>query len=93
MLADAGQINEPVDRAQQVISRHMILEAEAVKQRLLHHRSLAHHQLVSRFGRSIESEHHHNFKREFFNTIGAKRTFPTRALECDMGELLAAVPG
>ena len=41
---DIAQVHEPVDRSQQVICRHMILEAEAVKQRLLHHRSLAHHQ-------------------------------------------------
>jgi len=51
----------------------MILKAEAVKQRLLHYRPLAHHQPVSRFDRSIESERHDNFKREFFNTIGAKQ--------------------
>ncbi|MDQ3074611.1 MAG: hypothetical protein M3Q88_03220, partial [Pseudomonadota bacterium] len=47
---------------------------EAVKQRLLHYRPLAHHQTISRFGRNIESEHHDNFKREFFNTIHPKRS-------------------
>ena len=31
MFADGGQINEPVDRAQQMIRRDMILEAEAVE--------------------------------------------------------------
>ena len=44
MLADAFQINEAVDRTQQIIRWHMVLNAEAVKQRFLHHRSLAHHQ-------------------------------------------------
>ncbi len=47
MIADVRQINETVDRAQQVARRDMILEAEAVKQRLLHHRPLTHHQPVS----------------------------------------------
>jgi hypothetical protein len=48
MLADAIEIDEAVDQAQQVIRRHMILNAEAVKQRFLHHRALAHHQQISR---------------------------------------------
>ena len=43
--ADAGQVDEPVDRAQQVIGRHVPFEAELVEQRLLHHRPLAHHRL------------------------------------------------
>ena len=47
MLARSGQIDEPVDRAQQVIGRHVPLEAELVEQRLLRHRPLAHHRLVS----------------------------------------------
>ena len=47
ILADAVKIDEPINRTQQVIFRHMILNAEAVKQRLLHHRPLAHHQHVS----------------------------------------------
>ena len=74
MLANARQVDEPVDRAQQVIRRDMILEAEAIKQGLLHHRPLAHHRPVSRIDRSIESDRHDNFKQEFFNTIGGKRT-------------------
>jgi len=47
MLADRGQIDEPVDRAEQVIRRHVPLEAELVKQRFLRHRPLAHHRPVS----------------------------------------------
>ena len=77
MLADVRQINEPVDQAQQVIRRDMILKAKAVEQRFLHYRPLAHHRLISRFSRSIESEHQHNFKRELFNTI---RPFLTSSL-------------
>ena len=44
MLADAGQIDEAVDRSQQVIARHVFLDAEAVEQRFLHYRPLTHHQ-------------------------------------------------
>ena len=32
-----------VDRPQQVIRRYVVLDAEAVEQRFLHHRPLAHH--------------------------------------------------
>jgi hypothetical protein len=47
MLADAGQIDEPVNRSQQMTCRYVPLQVEAVKQRLLHHRPLAHHRPVS----------------------------------------------
>jgi hypothetical protein len=45
MRADTGQVDEPINRTKQVISRHVALQAELVEQRLLHHRSLAHHRL------------------------------------------------
>ncbi len=45
MRSQSGQIDEAVDRAQQVIGRNMTLDAELVEQRFLHHRPLAHHQL------------------------------------------------
>jgi len=48
VLAQARQIHEPVDPPQQVIVRDVALQAEAVKQRLLHHRPLAHHRPASR---------------------------------------------
>ncbi len=41
--AKARQLDEAVDRAQQVIGRDMIFEAEPVEQRVLPHRPLAHH--------------------------------------------------
>ncbi|MGK9171009.1 hypothetical protein KXR53_32235 [Inquilinus limosus] len=46
MRADAGQVDEPVDRAEQVIGRDVPLEVERVEQRLLHHRPLAQHRCV-----------------------------------------------
>jgi hypothetical protein len=41
--SNLGQVEEPVDLAQQMIVRDMPLKAEAVEQRLLHHPPLAHH--------------------------------------------------
>src|ERR1700722_2442062 len=43
VCANLGQVDEPVDLSQQMIVGHMPLEAETVKQRLLHHPPLAHH--------------------------------------------------
>ncbi len=69
LLADARQVHEPVDRAQQVICRHMPLQAEAVEQRLLRYRPLAHHRPVSAHLAKIESDQQHYCKTAFFNTI------------------------
>ncbi len=41
--ADARQVDKAVNRAQQVIGRHMPLKAELVKQRRLLGRPLTHH--------------------------------------------------
>ena len=35
MLANVGQINEPIDRAEQMLRWHMPLQVEAVEERLL----------------------------------------------------------
>ena len=48
LLADAAEVHEPVDRPQQVIARHVTLEAELVEQRRLVGLALAHHGLGSR---------------------------------------------
>jgi hypothetical protein len=47
MLANARQVDEPVDRAQQMIRRHVPLKVKALEQRLLRHRPFAHHRPVS----------------------------------------------
>lgn len=47
LLAQVRQVDEAVDRAQQVVRRHVPLQVEAVEQRLLRHGSLAHHPHVS----------------------------------------------
>jgi hypothetical protein len=43
IAADAGQVDEAVDRAQRVVGRDMPPQAELVEQRLLQHRPLARH--------------------------------------------------
>ncbi len=70
MLAQAGQIDETVDPPQQMIVRNVALQAEAVEQRLLHHRPLTHHGSPPALRTTSESEASHRRKREFFNTIG-----------------------
>jgi hypothetical protein len=70
VLADAGQIDEPVDRTQQMVRRHVPLQAEAVEQRLLCYRPLSHHRPVSRTCGNIESAPGDYFNPAFFNTIG-----------------------
>jgi hypothetical protein len=62
-----------LEKAKQVIRRHVPLEAELVKQRLLRHRPLTHHQPVSAFLADTESGRHNHFKTDFFNGIGRKR--------------------
>lgn len=69
VLPDIRQIHEPVDRAQEMIRRYMSLRAEALEQRLLHHRSLAHRRPISacqqRVNQAITAT-----SRSFFNKIG-----------------------
>jgi hypothetical protein len=48
MGTNGGEIDEPVDRADKVISRDMTLQAELVEQRFLSHRPFAHHRAVSK---------------------------------------------
>src|ERR1700722_15066207 len=43
MRSNLGQVDEPVDLAQQMTIGDVPLETEAVEQRLLHHATLAHH--------------------------------------------------
>ncbi|SSC65179.1 unnamed protein product [Ciceribacter selenitireducens ATCC BAA-1503] len=43
MSPKARQIDEAVDRPQKMVRRDVTLDAEPVKQRFLHHYSLAHH--------------------------------------------------
>ncbi len=68
MLADARQVHEAVNRTKHVVRRDVPLQVEAVEQRLLRHRPLAHHRLVSASLANIESDHQRYCKTAFFNT-------------------------
>jgi hypothetical protein len=46
-LPDVGQVDEPVNRPQQVIGRHVPLQAEPAEQGRLRGRPLTYHQHVS----------------------------------------------
>jgi hypothetical protein len=78
ILADRRQIDEPVNRAQKVVDRNMTLKTEAVKQRLLLNRPLAHHRHIPHSLGASESEHNHCRKTDFFNTIDPRRKFGNR---------------
>src|ERR1700758_5552610 len=43
MTSDAVQINETVDRPQNIVGGNMVLNPKVVKQTLLHHQPLAYH--------------------------------------------------
>ena len=69
MGADAVQINEPINRPQQVVLGDVILERELVEQCRLRFLPRSHHCQSLPTGR-IESATYHSIKREFFNEIG-----------------------
>jgi hypothetical protein len=46
MRPQARQVCDALDRAEQMVSRNVPLQAELVKQRLLHHAPLAHHRVA-----------------------------------------------
>ena len=46
MRADAGEIDKPVNRAQEMILRHERIEIELVKERALRHLPRSHHRQV-----------------------------------------------
>src|SRR6185312_10060364 len=55
MRPEVTEIDEPVDRAQQVVRRHVSLEAELVEQCALNDLPLAHHRCASSLDDAIES--------------------------------------
>ena len=74
MRPNFRQIDEAVDLAQEVIVRDMTLKAEAVEQRLLHHRPFAHHRVSPRFTVKSESAARHRGS-DFFNKIDPELPF------------------
>ena len=73
MRPQAGQVDEAVDRAQQVIGRNVALDAELVEQRLLHHRPLAHHRHAPPFTGGLNQDFKPPATPTFSTTIGRKQ--------------------
>ena len=67
MRPQIRQVDETVDPAKHVIVGDVPLEAEAVKQRLLHHPPLAHHRPNLLQPSRRESAHRRLNQAEFFN--------------------------
>ena len=74
VFADIPQIDEAVDRAQQVTGGHVLLQAELVEQRRLVGLAITHHRLRLPLLSRIESEPQGAGNHEFFNKIGQVRT-------------------
>jgi hypothetical protein len=68
MRSDAGQINEPINRPQQVVLGHMVLQRELVEQCRLRFLPRSHHRKSLPMER-IESATYASIKDKFFNKI------------------------
>jgi hypothetical protein len=71
LLADAPEIDEPVDRPQQVIRRHVPLQAEPVEQLRLIRLALAHHRPGSHCPAGVNQRLRTNAT-ESFSTLSVK---------------------
>jgi hypothetical protein len=65
---------------QQMVGRHMSLQAEPVEQRLLRRRPPTRHRSVSARPTKIESAASHYFRADFFNTIRQSLSVVIRAM-------------
>jgi hypothetical protein len=77
MRPQAGEVDETVDRTQEVVGRDVTIDAELVEQRFLHHGPLAHHHFVLPTPGTTESELHTDSNADFFNGIRPKQTSPS----------------
>lgn len=65
IVADVAQIYKPVNRAQQVILRYMLLKQELIKQGGLRFLLRSHHRSIFRYLREIESVTDPQIKQSF----------------------------
>jgi hypothetical protein len=72
-----------------MIRWHMPLQVEALEQRFLRHRPLAHHRFTLRPLAKTESDHQRHFKPDFFNGIGALAASPLSA--CTSGARMSEI--
>src|SRR3954463_16269743 len=72
------ELDEPIDRAQQMISGNVPLQRELIEQRSLFDLPKPHHDSV--LSRRLNQRESKRATEDFFNTIGHARTFPGVAL-------------
>ena len=72
MRADTAQIDEPINRSQQVILRDMIFKRKLIEQRWLCFRSRPLHSSILPLTSRIESADQPSIKQEFFNKISPR---------------------
>ena len=80
-------IDEAVDRAQQMIGRHVLLKAEVVEKSLLHHRTLAHHRWHLLFTGEM-NQGGVSAARQSFNRIGGKARAAALAASIKMASVI-----
>jgi hypothetical protein len=75
MPTQIRKINELIDRAQQVIGRHELVEAKFVKKTLLHHEPIAHHR-PNPLAATAQENHKEGPVASTFSTSGNGRLLP-----------------
>src|ERR1700752_5379574 len=71
MTSDAVQINETVDRPQNIVGGNMVLNPKVVKQTLLHHHPLAYHRSNPRLNLKAVNQLRAEAATTSFSTISA----------------------
>src|ERR1700756_2138438 len=72
MTSDAVQINETVDRPQNIVGGNMVLNPKVVKQTLLHHQPLAYHRSNPRLNLKAVNQLRAAAATTSFSTISAQ---------------------
>src|ERR1700739_2822556 len=80
MTADAVQINETVDRPQNIVGGNMVLNPKVVKQTLLHHQPLAYHRSNPRLNLKAVNQLRAAAATTSFSTISSTRRSPAMSM-------------
>ncbi|SMC14258.1 hypothetical protein ROA7745_04124 [Roseovarius aestuarii] len=75
MSTNAVQVDEPINRPQQMFLRDVILQRERVEQRCLRFLPRSQHRSISHLNVEIESATCPSIKEEFFNEISQNSQF------------------
>jgi len=72
MFTNKPDVNEHINRPQQMIVWYMVFKVKLIKQAILTVLPRAHHNKISALPKQVESEDQNDCKQEFFNTIVAE---------------------